>query len=138
MFVCSCYGSINLFVSQLKKKQTNFDYFLISIFFLRYHIGFFRTHQPPAAAAVQNPAVVAPINNNNIIENNNNPAQAVPVAEVVGPQQADVIADENQTAAVTNDEVTADETTTRTSVMALIRTFVLSFFTSLIPETPAL
>lgn len=105
-----------------------------------YHIGFFRTNQPQPA--VNNPAaVVAPINNNNIIENNNNPAQAAPVAEVAVAQQPDenVIADENQAGGVvTTDEVTADETTTRTSVMALIRTFVLSFFTSLIPEAPAL
>lgn len=123
-------------------QNNNFQFifnFNFSIF-IRYHIGFFRTNQPPAAVAVNIPAVVAPINNNNIIENNNNPGQAVPVAEVVEQQQpADVIADENQTAGgLITDEVTADETTTRTSVMALIRTFVLSFFTSLIPETPAL
>lgn len=81
-----------------------------------------------------------PINNNNIIENNNNPGQAAPVAEVVAAQPAEnVVVDENQPAAnLPTDEVTNEETATRTSVMALIRTFVLSFFTSLIPETPAL
>lgn len=80
-----------------------------------------------------------PINNNNIIENNNNPGQAAPVAEVVAAPAENVAVDENQPPAnIPTDEVTNEETATRTSVMALIRTFVLSFFTSLIPETPAL
>lgn len=82
--------------------------------------------------------VVPPINNNNIIENNNNPAQAGPVAEVVAAQPAENAVVDEPAANLPTDEVTNEETATRTSVMALIRTFVLSFFTSLIPETPAL
>lgn len=109
----------------------------------RYHIGCFRPLQA------------------NVAEANNNHLQA-PANDAVaqdGPAAAQAIADDNgenanadaaQNAAATNDGIAApdqtlsnevvgqDTTNNRTPVIALVRTFVLSFFASLIPDTPAL
>lgn len=66
-------------------------------------------------------------------------AAAVPVPAAVGAaaQAVPANADVDANAPSTGDTV-AEEQNNRTPVIALIRTFILSFFASLIPETPAL
>lgn len=60
---------------------------------------------------------------------------AVPAAEGAAAQAVPAAVDSN--APSTADTVVEDQNN-RTPVIALIRTFILSFFASLIPETPAL
>lgn len=89
----------------------------------------------------QPPNVAPPANNANIpapvveqqqpqhpladAENNENP---IPAAEPLV----------NAVAASPTDNVNAGNDTNRTPVIVLVRTFIMSFFASLIPETPAL
>lgn len=82
------------------------------------------------------------VNNDQNRENNNNDAQPA-VANVDDGVHGDLNRVENvdapaaAAAVPTNDEA-AQEQNNRTPVIVLLRTFVLSFFASLIPETPAL
>lgn len=111
--------------------------------FLRYHIGAFRLRHE---------------RNNNNLNRNNNAAQNAAVDQIrqgVDQQQNAVAAPANQGQEANNPENEPDneestqqtETTTTSdtvdnadneSMMSTIRTFVITFFTSLFPETPAL
>lgn len=111
----------------------------------RYHIGFFRQLQqegnnnqiPPAGAAVDaNDAVnVGP--EVAVADGDGVAAAAVPAADGAAAQAASANAAVDSNAPSTGD-IVAEDQNNRTPVIALIRTFILSFFASLIPETPAL
>lgn len=87
--------------------------------------------------------------------NNNNENVGAPVAEQQQPQQQQPpqqqqnVANNEENpnneaeplvnaAASPTDNVGADNDSNRTPVIVLVRTFIMSFFASLIPETPAL
>ena len=119
--------------------------FFNTIFFFRYHIGAFRLRHE---------------RNNNNLNRNNNAAQNAAVDQIrqgVDQQQNAVAAPANQGQEANNAEnnnesdedepIQQTETTTSSdnvdnadneSMMSTIRTFVITFFTSLFPETPAL
>ncbi|XP_055685160.1 homocysteine-responsive endoplasmic reticulum-resident ubiquitin-like domain member 2 protein [Lutzomyia longipalpis] len=97
----------------------------IGVLIYLYHTGFFRNFGGAAAAPVEA--------NNNAQRNNGAPAQQEqrPNAQQDAAQQVENDADEASNAVVRDD-------TNRTPVIAFLRTFVLSFFASLIPEAAAL
>lgn len=113
-----------------------------TILYYGYHVGYFRqlnrepnNNQPPNAAP--------PANNNEVI--------AAPVVEQQPPQEpaaADAANNgenpNNEAEPLVNaagpltDNDGTDNNSNRTPTIVLVRTFIMSFFASLIPETPAL
>lgn len=99
-------------------------------------MGYFRqlnrepnNNQPPNAIPANNENAAAPVAQQqqpaNVAENEENPAnETEPLV--------------NQQVASPTDNDGADNDNNRTPVIVLVRTFIMSFFASLIPETPAL
>jgi hypothetical protein len=116
-----------------------------TILYYGYHVGYFR--QLNREPNNNQPANVAPPANNN---NENDAAPVVEPQQQQQPQQpaADAaINEENQVneaeplvnaAASPSDNDGAVNEGNRTPTIVLVRTFIMSFFASLIPETPAL
>jgi len=114
-----------------------------TILYYGYHVGYFRQlNREPNNN--QPPNVAPPANNNQNI--------AAPVVEQppqLPPQPPVEVADNEQNAnneaeplvnaaASPTDNDGADNENNRTPMIVLVRTFIMSFFASLIPETPAL
>lgn len=115
----------------------------IAIGIYMYHMGYFRNqiNGPAEANNINN-------NNNNNFNNNNNnnvqpaadgnvqenqpPAEVGAAAAGTGAGQA---SDNNES---TSSNLLPETENNGTSVIAFVRTFVVTFFTSLLPETPAL
>lgn len=92
-----------------------------------YRIGYFHQgNQEPNNNNANQRNNVQPANEQN---NENNAVQPDAAANGVAGEDVDPVP--------TNDEA-AQEQNNRTPIIVLLRTFVLSFFASLIPETPAL
>lgn len=111
----------------------------------RYHVGYFRqlnrepnNNQPPNVAppANNNENVAAPV----VEQPQQLPQQQQPAIEVANNEENPI--DEAEplvnAAASPTDNVGADNDSNRTPMIVLVRTFIMSFFASLIPETPAL
>ncbi|KAG4079360.1 hypothetical protein HA402_008052 [Bradysia odoriphaga] len=118
-----------------------------TILYYGYHVGYFRQHLREPNN--NQPANVAPPANNN----NENVAAPVVEQQPQQPQQpaADAVNNEENpineaeplvnaaaAAASPTDNDDAVNEANRTPMIVLVRTFIMSFFASLIPETPAL
>lgn len=113
--------------------------------FSRYHVGCFRQLQPAPAEANNNHLPAAAVPAPAVANNAAVAAQDAPVADqvAVGANAVDAAPDAADGAqqpeeSLSNELVGQDPANHRTPVIALVRTFILSFFASLIPDTPAL
>lgn len=132
---CCYYCYWNLFVSLSKTPKETIFSKLSFVFFFRYHIGFFQNRR-------QRQINNRNINNNQNINDNNVPAAAGDAAQGQDAPQAASTEANQSTAGDTEPLITSaappEAETTTTSLIAFVRTFVVSFFASLLPETPAL
>lgn len=110
---------------------------IIAIGIYLYHIGFFQNRRRQRQINNRN------INNNQNINDNNAPAAAAGDAAQGQDAPQAPAAEANQSTAgdtepLISSAVPPEAETTTTSLIAFVRTFVVSFFASLLPETPAL
>lgn len=141
MFDCDIFHNFILRVRWPTKKVNGIRWTLFIDSF-RYHVGYFR--QLNREPNNNQPANVVPAANNN-----ENAAPAPVVEQQPQPQQPAADAANNEenpnneaeplvNAASPTDNDGADNVSNRTPTIVLVRTFIMSFFASLIPETPAL
>lgn len=106
------------------------------LLFTSYHTQRLRRLQEEANQLQQQPAEPAPAENVAVAAEENINEIAQPIDEEVDDAAVPLIENPNQPSPG-GTPANADDDNNRLPMIALLRTFVLSFFTSLIPETPA-
>ncbi|XP_055847901.1 homocysteine-responsive endoplasmic reticulum-resident ubiquitin-like domain member 2 protein [Episyrphus balteatus] len=110
---------------------------IIAVGIYLYHTGFFQTRRQGQANNNNNNRN----NNNQNINDNNAPAAAAGNAAAQDTPQAATEASQGtagDSEPLISSSTPPEAETTTTSLIAFVRTFVVSFFASLLPETPAL